>query len=713
MDELADRDLRGPPDKRLLGFDEHSRSALADFSCTASSIVVVSKGKIVFAKGFGADGTAGATADALGPDTPVQLGASAASIIAGIALAASSAEFDFNARVPFNISTASAVLTYSDLLSARAALPANFLAVLASEIAPISSLPAVTSGLAKFDSNKQGNKDIANIIFRGEYSQSPLTAPLVCLLACKATEKNFEYLVHNMVFAKFGASKASGFWATGRDDSFLGVTSSARDMGRLIAALLGGWGPLSPPLLKKLWNPCGIFQDESCPDALYPEAVGGFRVTNGGWMDCIFRGKKRIGFSSYSQCSSMEVSVFPQEDFGVVVMCNKPCYYAKAVANVAADFMLQIPYPGPWVPRLENATFPFNFSRNRTPYDNDSVIAKKLVIIPSPVPRSIHYYVGVYKSESIPQLVFKVIQSNGCLYLRFLSGQSEALEPNGQLQHFENGIFYCDTQSFLPGHMKPTAGIYQKFFGITFENGQDGSIEHLTFFDTFAEAYAATTNGKINQNNGLKFSKVILPANESVARLSSVAVKGLKTQQNSQVSNESTSANNTYKTLSGMQQQQPPNVPPRRATPANTVPSSRQSSAAPVAVTSTTVPKLFEESTEKNNELNLPLQAPLPLQYTQIATTNADINEAEDIVATKESLRNSRGDRPPQYSVSSVLDKLLVRKDRDVDSEGPKNGEVLQCEDLGDSLEEIGRNMDAVDDLFKEMGLDEERSEEG
>ncbi|KAJ3066200.1 hypothetical protein HDU98_010485 [Podochytrium sp. JEL0797] len=48
--ENADRDLRGPPDPRTVGFEAHLKSAQADFSIESFAVCIVAKGKVVFVK---------------------------------------------------------------------------------------------------------------------------------------------------------------------------------------------------------------------------------------------------------------------------------------------------------------------------------------------------------------------------------------------------------------------------------------------------------------------------------------------------------------------------------------------------------------------------------------------------------------------------------------------------------------------------------------
>ncbi|ORY47338.1 hypothetical protein BCR33DRAFT_807654 [Rhizoclosmatium globosum] len=186
-----------------------------------------------------------------------------------------------------------------------------------------------------------------------------------------------------------------------------------------------------------------------------------------GWQSAIYRGKPRLSFGGYTSTSAIEITLFPTEDFGIVACATKPCHLPRAMSNVAADFLLEV-NPGPWVPRMETAPFPFV----STEYEvvNDPTDHLK----PTPPPRSPHYYVGTYTSPIAPNVAFKITQTNGYLVIRFLNGHSESLQPTSQLFHLDNGIvtlqvssypnrliltgtFYISTKTFFPPHLSYAA----------------------------------------------------------------------------------------------------------------------------------------------------------------------------------------------------------------------------------------------------------------
>ncbi|ORY47337.1 hypothetical protein BCR33DRAFT_736162 [Rhizoclosmatium globosum] len=198
---MADRDLRGPPDRRLLGFDDHVRSSLSDFKCDGASLCVVAGGKTVFAKGFGS------TVSATDPQNQKPLDADSVFSVGGGALlglvaVAFANVLDWNANLKIDGIRDDATL--ADLMTHRIGLEADSL--LATLLADLPA-GAVASAL-KLSKNSKN--------FRGSSEYSPLTTPIAAHLLSQSAQRPFETLLHDLVFAKIGASHASCFVSQGR-----------------------------------------------------------------------------------------------------------------------------------------------------------------------------------------------------------------------------------------------------------------------------------------------------------------------------------------------------------------------------------------------------------------------------------------------------------------------------------------------------------------
>ncbi|KAJ3355715.1 hypothetical protein HDU83_002720 [Entophlyctis luteolus] len=629
---LFDRDLRGPPDKRLTGFDEHCRSALSDFGVSSASVAVVSGGKIVFAKGYSDSKHAkDPSAKDMTADTPFLLGETGTQALVSIALASATSNFDTELPFKLPISTSCAP-TISDLFSGRASLPSDLLSALISDLSaldPTSLFPLQLENCSQF---------------RGVSTYSPLTSPLIFFLANNMTNKSLEVLLHESVFRKIGASKATGFLSSGRSDANYGVTMSARDLAHLVACCLEMWGPITQSVLDVIWKPCGIFDDKSCADSFYSEAVGGYRVCQGGWMEAVHRGFKRVGFSSSSTNSAVEVSMYPSQNFGIVVCCDTPCLYAKAISNIAADFMLKINPPGPWVERLQNMNVPL------VEFATDTGNVRLTATAP---PRSTSYYVGVYNIEDIPQMAFKVHQTAGELWIRFASGQPEEKESIAQLLHKENGLFFSEAQSLVPLRLKHSWISAHKFCGFLFENGDDGQIAILRFYNSFPSG-----DPKLSKSFTFVKSAHHPPLSDSARPSALLPAPTLPPRKSALHSALQTPSSSTRQSAAVA-----PPLPPRsRSASANPNFKPEDVSARPSQ--SDTVHKLVTNETQEK-----------------------DGKAAAEVFGFNHSDADNAGRVPGNESSA-------------------ESNSRQSADNFSQSLDDIHKDMDAVDDLFKEMGLE-------
>ncbi|KAJ3231819.1 hypothetical protein HDU81_003511 [Chytriomyces hyalinus] len=663
------RDLRGPPDKRLYGFDDHCRDAVADFKADGCAVAIVVNGKMVFAKGFGApeaaslnpwNQRASVSATSIDPDTPVELGRACEGIL-GVAIASmvQSKAIDWSTAVHSVIPSFSLpnqnqhlaqIATVSDLLSHRAGLPgtSDTLANLISDVAATDAMPAAISAV---------KLPRLNTSFRGARDYSLLTAPIAAHVSSMVSQKSIEILIQETVFAPIGASRASGFNALGREDSTLGMTSSARDLGRLASALLDGWGPLSKETLESMWSPVGVVASSTCCDA--SNDSGGHRVGNGGWIESVFRGVRKVGFGGFSALSAVEVALFPNNGFGIAIVCNKPCYLAAALVNVAAEFLLEV-QPGPWVPHMEARNFP---TAVLAPSITD-LLGSNLKC--DPLPRSASYYAGTYTCGLVPYLAFKVSLAEGELQIQFLSGHNDALQRKAPLIHIQNGLFYATAENLLPLQVKVHAS--GSNCGFLFENGPDGSIETMVYLNQ-----VITT-----KDNGTHFYK-------------SVEYQ----QPGSLLAPPSTTVKKSPSTIRPSVSEPPPALPPRR---------SPSSSATPIS-----------QIASSNNNTHPPPLIPLERQPSGIPpalpprSRQASSPSSNMVQPAQTALSSLPLSPPPSYDTSGVLDRLLVRQtpgensaDRATVAEEGHDDEGAQIEDL----DEVENAMNEIDNVMADLGLE-------
>ncbi|KAI8844378.1 beta-lactamase/transpeptidase-like protein [Chytriomyces cf. hyalinus JEL632] len=669
------RDLRGPPDKRLYGFDDHCRDAVADFKADGCAVAIVVNGKMVFAKGFGApeaaslnpwNQRASVSATSIDPDTPIELGTACEGIL-GVAIASmvQSKAVDWSTTVQSVIPSFSLpnqnqhlaqITTVSDLLSHRAGLPGttDTLSNLISDIAVTDAMPAAISAV---------NQPRLNTTFRGTREYSLLTAPIAAHVSSIVFKKPIEILVQETVFAPIGASRASGFNALGREDSTLGMTSSARDLGRLASALLDGWGPLSKETLESMWSPVGAVAASACCGL--SNNSGGHRVGNGGWIESVFRGVRKVGFGGFSAQSAVEVALFPNDGFGIAIVCNKPCYLAAALVNVAAEFLLEV-QPGPWVPHMEARNFPV------------AVLAPSITdllgssIKCDPLPRSASYYTGTYTCGLVPCLAFKVSLAEGELQIQFLSGHNDALQRKAPLIHIQNGLFYASAEDLLPLQIRLHAS--GSSCGFLFENGPDGSIETTVYLNQITTTKA----------NGTHFHKSVeyqQPGSLLAPPKSIIAIK------------------KPASTIRPSVSEPPPALPPRRSPSSSSAPIS-QNGSSNYQNTSPQPPPLIPLERQTSG-----IPPALPPRSRQASSASA-ANMVQPAQTAPSSVPLSP---PPSYDTSGVLGRLLVRQTQGENSaETSPVVEESQGDDGGeiDDLDELEKAMNEIDNVMADLGLE-------
>ncbi|KAJ3263034.1 Penicillin-binding protein 1C [Chytriomyces hyalinus] len=684
------RDLRGPPDKRLYGFDDHCRDAVANFKADGCAVAIVVNGKMVFAKGFGApeaaslnpwNQRASVSATSIDPDTPIELGRACEGIL-GVAIASmvQSKAVDWSTTVQSLIPSFSLpnqnqhlaqIATVSDLLSHRAGIPstADTLSNLISDIAATDAMPAAISAV---------NQPRLNTTFRGTREYSLLTAPIAAHVSSIVSKKPIEILIQETVFAPIGASRASGFNALGREDSTLGMTSSARDLGRLASALLDGWGPLSKDTLEGMWSPVGAVASSACCD--FSNNSGGHRVGNGGWIESVFRGVRKVGFGGFSAQSAVEVALFPNDGFGIAIVCNKPCYLAAALVNVAAEFLLEV-QPGPWVPHMEVRNFPV------------AVLAPSITdllgsnIKCDPLPRSASYYTGTYTCGLVPYLAFKVSLAEGELQIQFLSGHNDALQRKAPLIHIQNGkssvghikflhvlatgLFYAAADNLLPLQMRLHAS--GSSCGFLFENGPGGSIETMVYLNQI------TTT----KDNGTHFHKSVeyqQPGNLLAPPTTIIAIKKPPSTIRPSVS------------------EPPPALPPRRSPSSTSAPVS-QNGSSNYQNTSPQPPPLIPLERQASG-----IPPALPPRSRQASSASA-ANMVQPAQTAPSSVPLSP---PPSYDTSGVLGRLLVRQTQGENSvETSPVVEESQADDRAeiDDLDELENAMNEIDNVMADLDI--------
>ncbi|KAI8609878.1 beta-lactamase/transpeptidase-like protein [Chytriomyces sp. MP71] len=647
------RDLRAPPDRRLLALDAHCSAALSDFDADGCAVTIVAGGKMVFAKGFRSleapanpwSQRASISQPSFDADSSIELGRAAEGILAvAIATLVQSNQLQWDTPLStilpsFSLDNPSLarIVTVSDLLSHRAGLPSasHTLANLISDASPASMIPSAI--------NVVNQGQTASKAFRGTRQYSFLTAPIVTQLLTSITKEPIEVFIQEAVFNQISASRSSGFIAQGREDVTLSMTSCARDLGRLAASLLDTWGPLSVETLEAFLSPAGAVRPQDAYDSS-PEC-GGHRVCNGGWIDSVHRGKRKVGFGGFSASSAVEVCLFPNDGLAIVAVCSKACNLPAAIVNVAADFLME-ENPAPWVPRLEDRPFP------SLDIKNVGVPEESL----QPMPRSANYYTGTYACFLFPSVAFRVSQVGGELKVRFISGQSEGLPRNAELKHYQNGLFYAESKDLLPFHLGPFSSSH--VCGFLFENGLDGSVETLTVLNTL----------KTPKSEGTLFSKTV-PHQPSFATLASreelVTILPPTAPPSSRPSEVPA-----------------PALPPRRST--SNTPSAQVNGVQPPPVIPLSPP----------TSSGLPPQ--LPPRSRQASSVNAS-----------QLAQSFGGVSPPLVdNTANPSDHLLVRNElvetkRERSNTATSKGSGLTVEE-----EEVTSAMIAIDDVMADLGLD-------
>ncbi|KAJ3329131.1 hypothetical protein HDU76_008548 [Blyttiomyces sp. JEL0837] len=477
-----DRDLRGAPDKRLVLLDEHCRSSLADFQVPGCSVAVVVNQRIVYAKGFGSfddsetggwfskSGNASKTVSAdsvfpLGQSDVSEaiLGLAVASLVEAKLLSWDAPLAAILPEVQIPAEYANSIVTISDLLSHRASLPrANLMSYLAAEISP----DVIPQSLRAFPA-------VSCPQFRDVHARSVLTAPLASLVLRKVTQKPLEHVIQERVWAPVGASTKSGFTAEGKDDILTGLTSTARDLARLAAGLLGVWGPVNAVTLEEAWKPVGIVSTKECPEvavftaatdeerASLPMApVRGFTVVKSGWTDSTYRGRQRIGLGGTGQSMSTQVCLFPSEGFGIIVLSTKRSLLPLSLANTIADFLLDVSPPAPWSSLLEKVPLPFTCT--------DSGLQAPISALGTL--DSLSSYMGMYACPQVSQLMFKVNTQAGKPTLKFMSTQNNFTSPEVPLT-----IIKPDVMCFDPSEMIGTYWFPDRKCTLTFRRGESGA----------------------------------------------------------------------------------------------------------------------------------------------------------------------------------------------------------------------------------------------
>ncbi|KAJ3415470.1 hypothetical protein HDV05_004912 [Chytridiales sp. JEL 0842] len=490
-------DSLGPPDKRLFTLDDQSRVALTEFKISSMSVAVVLDQQLIYLKGFDAPQAGGymsympsslsSSASNKKPadgDTVYALGTGGDAVLSiAVSSLVSDGTMQFDTPVQRHLPSFvhpnqafTGIVTLSDLLAHRSGLPSTSTSLSASLITdlPLSSIPGSLSIIQAQECPP----------FRSPRSHSTLNSTLAALMASKscpalqtpgirnsvssATHIPVEHLIKSRVWAKINASKASGVQALGKEDTTGGITSSAKDLSKLLLALLGKTGPVEPPrkpgaesVLDQMWKPVGAWNEfgEHPEGALFIKSrandeVGGFTVTQAGWMDAVYRGRRRLSYFGGLHGPSgtaMQISAFPNEGFGVVVLCNGAnSYLPIAIANIASDLLLDAS-PAPWIERFKNLANPLKTVVELPPSTklNCAVGAISIPNVALQKPnRPLEAYLGHYTCKDAPGLMFNVMSTvvdsknnKSMIYARQVTSSGDGGQFTCMLAHLKDETF--------------------------------------------------------------------------------------------------------------------------------------------------------------------------------------------------------------------------------------------------------------------------------
>jgi hypothetical protein len=293
------------------------------------------------------------------------------------------------------------------------------------------------------------------------------------------------------VWNKIQASNASGTQAQGKDDTTQGLTSTAKDLAKLMLHLLNKSGPVETcrktgvSVLDSMWKPAGAWDalDEHPEGHLFEsgdaDEVGGFTVTQAGWMDSIYRGKKRLSVSGglnippstqNGGCggsgTTIQMALFPTEGFGIVVCCNSSfSHLPLSLANIASDLLLNASTPSPWITRLKPLASPLpkttqtratsSSQHPATPYPLTKMSSSiGSISVPSNAqqnpPRPLSSYVGHYGCKEVSGLMFNVmttaVDNKGqkeMLHVRQVTNTGDGGQFTSILVHMSQGKLWC------------------------------------------------------------------------------------------------------------------------------------------------------------------------------------------------------------------------------------------------------------------------------
>ncbi|KAJ3193919.1 hypothetical protein HK101_003854 [Irineochytrium annulatum] len=499
-----DRDLRAAaPDKRLVYLDDHCKSSLEDFKVPGVAVAVVLNGRIVYAKGFGVctfDGSCdiGGSPVATSPqraigggapelrrqeswfgktgreapvdaDTPFQLNCAGDGIISlmlGTMVEDSSASLETPVAsilpsfthpiAPFLTATT----TVSDLLSHRSGIPStstSLMAIIASEL-PLNMIPSAISAIPADECPE----------YRNTYCRSSLNTSIASQIASRLQNgQSVEEMLHDRVWSRIGASPRSGVIAEGKEDTSTGITSTARDLARLVCSLLDGtWGCVKSTTFAQLTDPVGV--REPLVDAILAEdEVKAYTVGKGGFTNSVYRSRRRIGFGTGS--GTVEVTMFPDDNFGVVVMASarsfgkgmRATHLPMSISNVVADFLLGH-MPLPWSAKMEKYVLATT--------ESNGISAQT-----GTLGRSLFMYTGFFVSSIAPAIGFKLTADDTKLYASVVTPGARQSDP-AILHPTVTDVFAVSIHNLRPTFRQFDA----RYATFLFRGGLDGSAEGVT-----------------------------------------------------------------------------------------------------------------------------------------------------------------------------------------------------------------------------------------
>ncbi|KAI8837081.1 hypothetical protein BC829DRAFT_405258 [Chytridium lagenaria] len=216
------------------------------------------------------------------------------------------------------------------------------------------------------------------------------------------------------------------------------AVSTPRDIARLFCSLLGGWGPLSAATLRNFWASIGVVDQQSTVEGFAGmEESQGFSVSNGGWQSSIYRGRRRLGFSSNGSGATWRL-----------VASSKESHLPTAIADLACDYLFEVSTPTAWIERLATVPNPIPLP-GELPMEISLPGNTSTSQSTQPAIRPLVGYAGLYISSAAPTIAVKITTDTTSL-VATVSIAGAKVHPPTLLTSSHIDTFTCQIRTARP-----------------------------------------------------------------------------------------------------------------------------------------------------------------------------------------------------------------------------------------------------------------------